>query len=655
MLSFGDLKNRKVIQWTVAYAAGAWAALQAISLLSDSYDWSPAIMRVAPVVLLGCLLLVVVLAWFHGERGGQRFKPVELFLLIVIFVATGTAALVFAKQPATSTKAEAAPDVPAKSVAVLPFASLSSGEENAYFASGIHDELLTQLAQLGDMKVISRTSVLPYKDANKPIKQIAQELGVAAIVEGSVQRAGNRVRVQAQLIDARSDGHLWAERYDRELTDIFEIQSDIARQIATALKATLSPAEETRLASRPTSNTEAYDLYLRARDYGNRSYSEANARTAIGLLDKAVALDPNFAGAWAYRAIKQCDLYWFHFDRSKAIQDAALASAKRAIKLNPDLPEAHAAMANYLYHVRLDYEGALREIEIARKGAPNDVEVVLTTAAIMRRQGRVQEALPLFLRATSLDPRSASLFHNLAETYALLRRYDEANKAAERGVTLAPDEVDAAMSGAHMQILHTGDMAAARRHLDRLPKSNQLGIYSTLHVRLQVELFDRRPDEAIKLIESSNDSAFYSQFWYMPRSMVLGDAYRMKGDAATARKHYAEALRHTDVALKTTYQDDPRVHMARGLALAALGRKQEAIAAGQRAASIMPIEKEAWRGSRFQRDLALIYAHTGEPNKAADILERLLKMPADVGIGALRKDPAWDPLRPDPRFQALLR
>ncbi len=650
---FERFKSRKLFQWGIAYAAGAWVTLQALQLLADSYDWPAAVMRVAPVVLLGGLLLVLVFAWYHGEHGDQRFKPLELFLLIFIVISTATTAFILTQR--TPAAYAATDDVPAKSVAVLPFVSLASGEENAYFASGIHDELLTQLAQLGDMKVISRTSALTYKESTKPLRQIAHELGVAAIVEGSVQRAGNRVRVQAQLIDARTDAHLWAERYDRELTDVFEIQSDIARQIATALKATLSPAEQTRLARKPTSNTAAYDLYLRARDYGNRSYSEANTRRSIEFLQKSLALDPNFAEAWAYLAVKQADLYWFHFDRSTAIQEATRASAERALQLNPDLPDAHTAMANYHYRVNLAYDAALKELRIAREDAPSDAEVALTTGAVMRRQGKIAEALPHFEHARSLDPRAAPIAHNLGETYALLRRYDEALKAFERGVELAPDEVDVALSGAQVQLAHTGDMATARRLLQSVKPTDPAGIYSPALAFAQIEMFERRPDQAIAILEAAPDSAFYSQFDYYPKSLALALAYDMKGDAPAARKHYEAALRAIDVGLNGKLPNDPRLYAARGLAYSGLGRKQEAIAAGIRATQIMPMEMEAWRGSRLLADLALIYARTGEADQAIDILERLLKIPTDVGTGALRADPSWDSLRKHPRFAKLVR
>jgi TolB-like protein/Tfp pilus assembly protein PilF len=611
-------------------------------------------MRVAPVVLLGGLLLVLVVAWYHGDRGNQRFKPLELVLLVVILISTGTTAFVFSKKSPSQLANDEGDVVRAKSVAVLPFENLASGEESAYFASGIHDELLTQLAQLGDIKVISRTSAMTYKASTKPLRQIAQELGVATIVEGSVQRSGNRVRVQAQLIDARTDAHLWAERYDRELTDVFEIQSDIARQIATALKAKLSPAEQTRLARKPTSNTEAYDMYLRAREYANRSYGEANTRHAIDFAQKAIALDADFAEAWALLAVKQSDMFWYHYDRSPEIQEASRRSAQRALQLNPDLPDAHNSMASYLYHVKLDYENALKEFGVARAGAPGDADIALLTGAVLRRQGKIADALKYFQESQTLDPRSGPIAQNLGETYTLLRRYDDARPAFERGVDLAPDEVDVALSGAAMQLRHTGDMKTARHLLRYVTPTDKRGIYSPADIHARIEMFEGRPERALAILQASDDSVFFSQFHYEPKSLPLALAYEAMGDAAAARKHYEQALAAIDVASKRL-PDDPRIYLAQALAYSGLGRKPEAIAAGVRATKLLPFEREAWRGSHYLVDLALIYTRVGEADKAIDILERLLKTPADVGPGALRTDPAWAPLRKYPRFVALIR
>jgi TolB-like protein len=415
------LKRRKLFQWAFAYAGGAWLILQLLSLLTQPFAWPDLIMRAAVVLLAVGFVAVLVLAWFHGEKGEQRASGMELSMLAALLIVAATGVLLVSR----GTGAAAAPPVVAaalrqdapgdrRSIAVLPFASLSADPENAYFASAIHDELLTQLSKLGDLRVISRTSVMQYAGSTKPIGQIAGELGVGVVLEGSVQRAGNRVRVQAQLIDAATDEHLWANSYDRDLADVFAIQRDIAQQIATALQARLTAGERATLAQAPTQNLEAYDFYLQARDYHLRGdVTQENLETAERLYERAVALDPAFALAHAWLSRAHGQLRWWQFDRSDARREQQRAAAERAVELQPGLPEARLAMGLYHYWGHRDYERALVELRTASRSAPGHAQLHHIIGAILRRQGKFAEGVREMEQALLLDPRNGQSYRQV--------------------------------------------------------------------------------------------------------------------------------------------------------------------------------------------------------------------------------------------------
>jgi TolB-like protein/Flp pilus assembly protein TadD len=654
------LKRRKLFQWAFAYAGGAWLILQLLSLLTQPFAWPDLIMRAAVVLLAVGFVAVLVLAWFHGEKGEQRASGMELSMLAALLIVAATGVLLVSR----GTGAAAAPPVVAaalrqdapgdrRSIAVLPFASLSADPENAYFASAIHDELLTQLSKLGDLRVISRTSVMQYAGSTKPIGQIAGELGVGVVLEGSVQRAGNRVRVQAQLIDAATDEHLWANSYDRDLTDVFAIQRDIAQQIASALQARLTAGERAALAQRPTESAEAYDFYLQARDYHLRpDITQESLKTGQRLYERAIALDPAFALAHAWLSIAHGQLRWWGFDRSDARREQQRATAERAVELQPGLPEARMAMGIYHYWGHRDYERALVELQAALESAPGHAWLQYIIGAILRRQGRFEEGVREMEQALLLDPRNTQFSRDLAAMYYLLRRYAETERTLNRALELAPDMYDAASLKGELYITWRGTVDTLRVAAHRSSEEGT-GLRGPSFDRFVAARLTRDHAAALRAAEAAPEM-IRLQGSIHPRALLIGWARQGQGDAAGARSAFASAHATLGAALRKEPQDE-RLHIAQGHVLAGLGRRDEAEAAIRRADSLMPRTQDAYEGVFAAEQYAAIRAQAGDADGAIADLQRLLAGPSYLSAHNLRLDPIWDPIREDPRFQALLR
>jgi TolB-like protein/Flp pilus assembly protein TadD len=655
------LKRRKLFQWAIAYAGGAWLVLQLLSLLAQPFAWPDLVMRAAVVLLVVGFVAVLVLAWFHGEKGEQRAGGMEISMLAALLIVAATGVLLVSRgggvaaavPPAGATASR--PDALGnrRSIAVLPFASLSADPENSYFASGIHDELLTQLSKLGDLRVISRTSVMQYAGTTKPVGQIASELGVGVVLEGSVQRAGTRVRVQAQLIDAATDEHLWAESYDRDLTDVFAIQRDIAQQIASALQARLTVAERATLAQAPTQNPEAYDFYLQARDYHLRAdITEESLETARRLYERAVALDPTFALAHAWLSYAHGQVRWWGLDRSDARRDQQRAAAERAVQLQPRLPEARMALGLYHYWGHRDYERALIELRSALQSAPGHADLHYLIGAVLRRQGKFEEGVREMEQALLLDPRNTLISRDLALAYTVLRRFTEADRILSRVLELAPDYYDAAASKGELYITWRGTVdtlhAAAHRFTEEGSGTRSVSLHRFTAARLT-----RDHGAALRAAEAAPEMVRLQRSIH-PRALLIGWARQGQGDAAGARSAFATAHATLSAALKNDPEDE-RLHVAQGFALAGLGRRAEAAAAIRRADALMPRERDAFLAVYYARDYAAIRAQAGDVPGAIAELQRLLSGPSLLSAHDLRLDPIWDPIRDDPRFQTLLR
>jgi eukaryotic-like serine/threonine-protein kinase len=543
-----------------------------------------------------------------------------------------------------------------KSVAVLPFLNLSAGGPNAYFAAGLHDELLTQLSKVAALKVISRTSVMGYEGTKTPLRQIARELGVGSVVEGSVQVVGDRLRVNVQLIDATTDAHLWAERYDRTLDDAFAIQSEVARQIVAAVGGVLSSAEQGRLTAVPTANAEAYRLYMHGREYHIRpGYLRQNLDSAQQLYEKAVALDPSFALAHVALADVHGYIYWFRYDPSPARASRVREEAETALRLAPNLPQAHVAIGDMLYVVDRDWRHAMDEYAIALRDLPNDAGLWAKIGYVHRRLGEWEKVFEALGKATQLNPLVADLYEDLGgESYLAVRRYADAIRSFDRALIVAPNLHAAAIWRGFTYVLWHGQLDTLRTALDRIPSDAELAVTGvTTAWRANILLWERNADSLLLLLQNPRVTFFDYQIWFMPTALYAGWAHQLRGDRRGARAAFEQSRVLLDSVMKER-PDDWRLHVSLGLTLAGLGRKDDAV----REASWLQ-QSEVYRGDALDRTYvaearARILAQAGEPRGALDEIERLVAGPSYVSAHLLRLDPVWEPLRSNPRFQALL-
>jgi len=679
-----ELKRRHVFRVAAVYGATSFVVLQVADLLQEALHLPGAFLTGITVLALLGLPLAIVLAWAFDKTpeglartGAATTREIQEIVAQPpssrwpsgILALIGVAALALAswmtffrgtpenRDPARSAAAGSAVATPNRtpadaSIAVLPFSNLSGAEETQPFVEGLHDDLLTQLSKIGALTVISRTSVQEYRETTKNVKEIAEELGVATILEGGVQRAGDRYRINVQLIDADTDAHLWAEQYSGELTtaNIFEVQSQIATSITEALQANLTASEIESLGRLPTDDLEAYELYQGALGL-HRSGDEPSFRAADLLVSRAIEHDSSFAEAYALKAIIGTQLYWYYFDRSDSIAVAADDLSRHALSLAPDLPEGHAARGHYHYRVRLDYDRAQAETELALHARPGDADFVWLAGDILRRKGDFRGALSRYQRAYELAPRDANVLSAVAQTHCLLREYERAEALSRRALELDPALVSLYYEVAWCRVVSSGDTAGARQVLEDgvamglRPGAERFGFG-------ELAMLERDPDAAIAAFGDWQEGVSETQFEYVPRSLAIGFAFRLKGDSASARTAFDSARALLEVLVE---QDptEPRYRSSLGLALAGLGRSDDAIREGEEGVRLMPPEREAWRGAFRVADLARIYALTGHADEAIDRLEFLLSVPSDWSAWELRLNPAWDPLRGDPRFEAL--
>jgi len=678
---FAELKRRHVFRVAAVYGATAFVIVQAADVLQEALRLPEAFLTGVTVLALLGFPLALVLAWAYdrtpqgmvrteaatakeieqivAEPASRRW-PSGLLALVGIVALAASAWLTFVRAPsgaATGSGAVAADGpVPAEaSIAVLPFANLSGDEETQPFADGLHDDLLTQLSKIGALTVISRTSVQEYRTTTKNVREIASELGVATVLEGGVQRAGDQYRINVQLIDAATDAHLWADQYSGELTtaNIFDVQTDIATSIAEALQANLTAGEREQLERLPTGSLEAYEFYQQARER-RRGYLGRDLRSADRLVTRAIELDPEFAEARALKAVIASELYWFFYDRSDSIVAAADELSRQALELAPDLAEGHWARGHYWYRTRLDYDRAMAEVERALASRPGESDFVALAGDILRRKGEMRAAVERYERAVELAPRDANVHDIVCETWLLLRVYERARPVCERARELQPDLFHANSMLAQIEIGEAGDTAAARRWLTEAVDagSGQAAAYENFEL-YDLALLERDPGAVLEEARAFGDGAINSQFRYLPVPLAEAFAHRLAGNAEAARAAF-ETARLELQALVDADPEEPRYRSALGLALAGLGRQEEANREGQEGLRLMPPEKEAWRGSWRLTDLARIEAMTGREDAAIERLERLLSMPSDLSVWSLRLDPAWDPLRGNPRFESLV-
>ena len=542
-----------------------------------------------------------------------------------------------------------------KSIAVLPFQNLSDEKENTYFADGIQDDILTNLSKIGDLKVISRMSVMSYRgDGVHNAREIGKALGVAALLEGSVRRVANRVRVSVQLINANNDEHLWAEDYDRDLTDVFAIQTDLAQKIASALQAKLSPNEKARLDHPPTQDPNAYLLYVQAHDYANKTdmFHDTSVK-AVPLFEQAIKLDPNFALAFAGLSMVESWLY-HRSDPIPARRDKARFNADEALRLQPNLPEGHLALGFSYYYGDRDYDRGLAEFEIAKRGLPNESQAYLAIGAIQRRQGKWAESNANFEKAATLDPKNTDILTELASTYMAQRNFEAADKILDRAIAGAPQAAEACGLKGFLAVLWKGDLSLAENEFSKIPAGiDPAGLVTG--GRAWILMLRRKFPEALQVVQQfRGETLANSTTAPLPKALLEGQLYLYQGDKEKARVAFEHARPVADRLVREAPQEALR-HGQLGLILAALGQKEEAINEGKRAVELLPESQDALDGPGATESLALIYAWTGEFDEAFRLLDHLLAVPnICLTVPMLKLDPSWDPLREDPRFQALI-
>jgi non-specific serine/threonine protein kinase len=586
-----------------------------------------------------------------GIAGKPKLRKMAMIIgAAIIIVLTAIVVRFIPKEPALPASTEIR-------LVVLPFENLGSTEDE-YFADGITEEIMSRLSAIRTLGVISRTSAIQYKNSNKTIQQIGQELGVEYVLEGTVRwerlsEGPSRVRVTPQLIRVSDDTHLWSDRYDAFLADIFQVQSDIAQQVAEALDITLLEPERRALASRPTQNLEAYEYYLRGNDHFHRGEAETNFRIAVRMYEKAVELDPTFDLAYARLSEAHIAMYWFYYDRSVERLALAKQAVDKAFQLNPELPEAHVALGYYYYHGHLDYERALEQFAIARKSQPNNSALLSGVGWVQRRQGKFEQALVNIKKACELDPRSAKLAFNLGGTCMLLRKYPEAEFHYDRAISLAPDWPGGYNSKAWLYLRWEGSTKKARAVLEEALQNIKLAESpSTVNALVNIDVFDRNYQEALDR-HSLKSEDIDNQFRFIPKALRYARIYRYMEKKELAEKYYDSARSILESKIQER-PEDARFHSSLGIAYAGLGRKEDAIREGKLGVKLLPVTKEAWRGLFKVEALARIYVMVGEYDLAIEQLEYLLSIQSELSIPLLRIDPAWDPLRDHPRFKRLL-
>src|SRR2546423_4016832 len=676
---FSELKRRNVYKVAVAYAIVGWLLVQVATQVFPFFEIPNWAVRLIVLLIVIGFPIALVIAWAFEltPEGLKRTEDVDLaasarqprkhiWILVVLVGAALSVALFFVgrytsreKTPRQSETATTA--IPQKSIAVLPFENLSDDKGAAYFADGIQDEILTKLASIADLKVISRTSTAKYKSKPEDLRTVSQQLGVAKVLEGSVQKADDKVRVNVQLIDAKADSHLWAKTYDRDIKDVLAVESEVAQEIADSLQAKLSTAEASTLAAAPTKDTAAYDLFLKGESQlraANASLSPESFDQAIAWYQQAIARDPNFALAMARLAECRLGQHWF----VETFTEAELAEVKRtvehALALAPDLAQAHVAHGLFDYYGYRQYEQALAEFGRALQLQPNNAQALEYSGYVYRRQGQWQRCLDTLKKALEQDPRNADVAGNLSQTYCILRMWQDAERVGKYALSIDPADV-IGMRALLLAILNgSGDIKKAQGVLATFPSTNDLisssasGIVASVTGdRAYTFVFARDFEAALKVWDTSADTAADQRRRLSAKATIralAGDFTGAQADAEKARQLLEERLRE---------RPNERVSMRELIWVdVALKRDADALKLARQAVDLLPPERDALLGNSNLAGLAEVEARAGAASDAIAILRRLLTIPAGetVSIARLKIDPVWDPIRKDPGFQQLL-
>jgi TolB-like protein/Tfp pilus assembly protein PilF len=677
---FSELKRRNVYKVAVAYAVVGWLLVQVTTQVFPIFEIPNWALRLIVLAIIIGFPIALVIAWAFEltPEGLKRTEDVNLakrsrrkshawiyivtvgaLLSVGLFLLGRCTGRNFAS--AARTEAATGSSIPQKSIAVLPFENLSDDKNAAYFADGIQDEILTKLASIADLKVISRTSTAKYKSKPEDLKTVSQQLGVATVLEGSVQKAADKVRVNVQLIDARADSHLWAKSYDREMKDVFAVESEVAQEIADSLQAKLSPAEASTLATAPTKDPAAYDLFLKGEFEERLADSSLEAESfdrAAAWYRQAIARDPSFALAMARLVQNRIQRHWFIEQMSEAALAQLRSLAEQAVALAPNLAQVHVALGQFYYHGHRQYEQALAEFERALQLQPNASTALEYSGYVHRRQGQWERCLDELKRALEQDPRNASIAANFANTYLPLRMWKEAERTARRALEIDPQAADGMRTLLGSIVNGSGDINEAQRVLATFPAENKILVNSNfgdvrgmIGDRAYVFVLARNFQAALKVWEAAGNTAVDERRQLSARVAIRvlgGDLNGAQAEAEKARQLLEERLREqpNDISSMTQLS---WVYLA-------LKRNSDAIKLARQATNLLPPEKDVVVGNILLAGLAEIEARTGATADAIAILRRLLSVPAggSVSIARLKIDPVWDPIRNDPGFQQLL-
>jgi TolB-like protein/Tfp pilus assembly protein PilF len=666
---FAELKRRNVYKVAVAYAVIAWLLIQAGSILFPTFEAPGWVMKVFVTLIAAGFVIALIIAWAfemtpQGMKRTDEVSPNDRLshwstrkfaaLIIIVAVAAGALFLFQVYRPRVDAARSGSADPPPadriseKSIAVLPFENLSRDPDNAYFANGIHDEILTRLARIDDLKVISRTSTLRYKTASGNLPAIAKELGVAHILEGSVQKTGEQVRVTVQLIRAATDAHLWAETYDRKLTDIFAVESDIAENIARALRARLTPQEQRAVTAKPTDNPAAYEAYLRGLALWNKlTAAPHDLLEIVTHLSRAVELDPKFVEAWSFLSSAHTFVYAEH-ERTPQRAAQAKNALEQAQRLEPGNGDVHFAEGMYRYRILRDYEGALASFEKARVRSANRGVAIEFSAYVKRRQGKWDEALRLHEEAIELDPRNPPLLSECAVTYRAVRRFPETEALLDRARQVEPDNPQLLVQQVEAAVAQ-GNLEQAGRFLAQVPLDSRQPVL--INAWFNYHLFIRKPTEAVRMMRQLLETE------KSPRLVVhyrgqLGIAERLAGNGAVAQAELSSA-RDELLALRAGGDTSERIGNSLLPVFALLGDEEGV----EREAALMrdEISSDVLIGPILETTIAAARAQLGQTDAALASIKQLLEKPGEDALtpALLRLDPRWDPLRNDPRFQKL--
>ncbi len=656
---FEELQRRKVYRVAAAYVVAAGFLIQIASAAFPAWELPNWSLRLVIVLLLIGFPIAVILAWAYDitPQGIQGTPPGthrrrNLILLIAFAIIISASAGFFLLPRAIRQKVD-------KSVAVLPFQNLSNDPANAYFADGIQEEVLTRLTKIGDLKVISRTSTQGYQSDPGNLAEIAKQLGVANILEGSVQKAANQVRVNVHLVNVQTGSQLWAETYDRKLSDIFSVETEIAKGIAESLQAKLTGREEQALAAKPTNNPQAYDAYLRGLAFEARSnYSSDALFKAIEYYDLAVRLDPNFALAWARLSGVHALLYSNRRDTTAARRDAAKAALENAQKMQPNAPETLLFTGYYQYWVLHDYALAKATFERVSKKLPGNSEILYALAAIARSEGHWEESIAYWERGLAVNPRNTALLTEVAFTYAAIRQFPKAENLYDRALAILPNEVSIMALKASIYQAQ-GNLQEAAKLLAQVNEQTNSDV--AVRIKLAQLRLERNYTEATQWVQDRQDRLhLFSGIEKGSKQAGTALVHRVAGETAQA-KAFAEQARNTLEPLKEEQPDNAFVAAALAVAYAILDEKEAALNEAHRAITLLPSSKDRLSGPAFEENLAIVETIVGENSRAIATLTRLLQTPyggwlyspTPITPALLRLDPIWDPLRSDPAFQKL--